>query len=210
MLDADDRVIHPRAFIPAAERYNLMPAIDRWVIRTACTWLAGEGASAGSSPQGVHFINLSGTSMSEDGLFEFIAEQIARNRLRPEQIGFEVTETAAIADLKNAASFIRALRAEGFHVSLDDFGSGMSSFGYLKALAVDYLKIDGGFVLNMLHDPMDEAIVDSINRIGRVAGMQTIAEHVEDLPTQTRLRELGVDYAQGYVIGRCEPLAPIR
>jgi diguanylate cyclase (GGDEF)-like protein len=201
MREDSGRLILPGAFISAAERYNLMPAIDRWVIRHAFGWLQSERERVGALPCGVHFINLSGTSMSADRLFDFIAEQTVRHRLPPEQIGFEVTETAAIADLGNAASFIRALRAEGFRVSLDDFGSGMSSFGYLKALAVDYLKIDGAFVTNMLADPMDEAIVESINRIAQVAGMQTIAEYVEQAATQVRLRELGVSYGQGYAIG---------
>ncbi len=205
MVDADDKVVPPMAFIPAAERYNLMPAIDRWVVRHAFELIASRTARAGSDPPDVYMINLSGASLGDDGLLDFIRERFVEFELATRAICFEITETAAIANFGKAARFMEELRALGCRFSLDDFGVGMSSFGYLKRLPVDFLKIDGSFVQDMLANPIDSAMVEAINGIGHVMGKRTVAESVEDPSTMERLRELGVDYAQGFAIARPTP-----
>ena len=199
-------VITPERFIPAAERYNLMQEIDRWVIRHACEQMAGrpQAVSPGRD-QGSLFINLSATSLSDEGLVGYIRGQLKRHGIPPSSIGFEITETAAIADFDCALEFTRALRGEGFKVALDDFGTGMSSFSYLKSLEVDFIKIDGSFVRAMLEDEMDGAIVEAVNTIGQIAGIQTIAEFVETRAILERLTALGVDFAQGWAVGRPQP-----
>lgn len=200
-------MISPASFIPAAERYNLMPDVDRWVIRNAFDQLGklGHGRQRDADGAAV-FINLSANSLSDPDLVAYIEEQQARNQLNPASIGFEITETAAIADFDCALEMITGLRRSGFRVALDDFGTGMSSFAYLKALDIDYLKIDGSFVRTMLDDRMNCAIVEAISSIARVAGIQTIAEFVETGPILDRLKDLGVAYAQGWAVHRPEPL----
>jgi EAL domain-containing protein (putative c-di-GMP-specific phosphodiesterase class I) len=207
MVDEQGQLVPPAAFIPAAERYKLMPAIDRWVIRTAMVTMAQKlrGLPGQTSGMGIS-INLSGQSLCDEQLLEFITEQFQQSGVGAERVCFEITETAVIANLSRAIQLMLALRDIGCHFALDDFGSGLSSFAYLKQLPVDYLKIDGSFVRGMLEDPIDHAIVDSINQIGHVMGIQTIAEFVENAAMVSQLRALGVDYAQGYGVARPEPL----
>jgi diguanylate cyclase (GGDEF)-like protein len=202
MVDESGKVVPPMAFIPAAERYNMMPAIDRWVIRTVLNHLATHGTSLGSTCS----INLSGQSLGDDQMLDFIVAQLDSSGVAPECICFEITETAAIANLTRATRFMQVLKGMGCRFSLDDFGSGMSSFGYLKHLRVDYLKIDGSFVRDMVEDEVDHAMVEAINRIGHVMGIRTIAEFVENDAILDKLRAMGVDFAQGYGIHKPEPL----
>jgi diguanylate cyclase (GGDEF)-like protein len=203
--DREDHIL-PGAFIPAAERYDLMPRLDRWVVRNAFEYLAKRmRESGGKLPEG-HFINLSGATLSDDNFARYVTEQLQVFGLPPQLIGFEITETAVISNLSSAISFIEQVKHLGCRVALDDFGAGLSSFSYLKSIPADYLKIDGGFIRDMLEDPMDQAIVDAINRIGHVAGLKTIAEYVETEPLKRRLAEIGVDYAQGFAIQRPLPL----
>ena len=200
----DGNLILPGAFIPAAERYDLMPKIDRWVLTRVFAHLAQQFATHQAKADSIYFINLSGATLGDASFFRFVTELFSRNIIPPQAICFEVTETAAIANLSNALSFIRSVKNLGCKVALDDFGTGLSSFSYLKTLTADYLKIDGGFVRDMLEDPMDAAIVQAINNIGHVAGLKTIAEFVENADIQARLADIGVDYAQGYGIHRPE------
>jgi len=208
MLDTDGTLIPPMAFIPAAERYNLMAEVDRWVINRAFTAL---GAHPHGSPCGDQMIsiNLSTQSLCDDNLLPFVLDQLRRTGVDAHRICFEITETAAIANLSRARQFITALQARGCRFSLDDFGSGLSSFGYLKNLPVDFLKIDGAFVRDILDDPIDLALVESINQIGHILGIQTIAEYVENDRIADLLRRVGVDYGQGYGIARPAPLAEL-
>lgn len=201
MNDGADNIIMPGAFIPAAERYGIMPSVDRWVVNAVIEYLAGQQAGR-EGRQGVYFVNLSGASLSDSDFFSFIKETIARYHLQPELLCFEITETAAIANLNKAVGFIKEIRKLGCQFALDDFGSGLSSFSYLKEIPVDYLKIDGSFVRDMVHNPMNHAIVKAINEIGHVAGLHTIAEYVEDSSTLDELRSIGVDLAQGYGVSK--------
>lgn len=200
LRDESGELVPPGAFIPAAERYNLMPALDRWVVRHAVKYVAARIGGSGQS--GMCFINLSGASLGDEAFCRFVQQQIATAGVAPGRLCFEITETSAISHLAHAISFIRNVRAVGCHFALDDFGAGLSSFSYLKALPVDFLKIDGAFTKDLLRDPMDFAIVDAINRIGHVAQLKTVAEHVENEETMAALRKLGVDYAQGFHIHR--------
>ena len=203
MIDERGEMVPPMAFIPAAERYNLMSQIDRWVTRTALTTMAAR-RSPSQEPE-TCIINLSGGSIGDERFLEFIRTELARTSAPKGSVCFEVTETAAIANLAKATRFITELKALGCLFSLDDFGSGMSSFGYLKHLPVDFLKIDGSFVRDMLSDPIDNAMVEAINQIGHVMGKRTIAEYVEHEGILERLREIGVDYAQGFGIAVPKP-----
>ena len=202
MRDEMGTVIMPGEFLPAAERYNLADKLDRWVIARAFEWLGQCHFSD------VHLccINLSGQSMGNDDMLDFILEQFDGGIVSPAEICFEITETAAIADLARATHFMQELRERGCRFALDDFGSGFSSFAYLKQLPVDFLKIDGAFVRDMSNDSIDYAMVRSINEIGHVMGKQTVAEFVEDEMTLGLLRDVGVDFVQGYEIGRPAPL----
>ncbi len=206
MLDPDGSIVPPMAFIPAAERYNLMRALDRRVVGLAFDEYRQYFRNVTPAP--MISINLSGDSLSDPQLLDFLRKQFVEFGIDPYVICFEVTETAAIANLEQANVLIRALKNMGCRFSLDDFGSGLSSFGYLKNLPVDFLKIDGSFVRDMAHDPTDAAMVEAINSIGHVLGLKTIAEWVEDQETLDVLRRIGVDYAQGYHFGRAEPLRP--
>jgi diguanylate cyclase (GGDEF)-like protein/PAS domain S-box-containing protein len=208
MLDEKGELVPPMAFIPAAERYGLMPSIDRWVIRNAMAIIARELADKRGEVIDVYAINLSGASIGDDRFLEFVREQFARFKLPYQAICFEITETAAIARLDKAAHFIHELRALGCRFSLDDFGAGMSSFAYLKHLPVDYLKIDGGFVKDMADDPIDRAMVTAIHNVGHVMGKLTIAEFVGDERVIAALRQIGVDYAQGYGVAKPRPFGP--
>ncbi len=203
LRDGDDTV-PPGAFIPAAERFGLMPRIDRRVIELAFAYLDRTGL--GRESTGTFFINLSGSSLSDGELFHFINSKVQEYSILPTRICFEITETSAIAHLNDTIGFIERARHEGFEFALDDFGTGMSSFTYLKALPIDYLKVDGGFIQNLLDDPIDMGIVDACNRIGHAAGLKTIAEFVESDEVKDCLIKLGFDYAQGYGIKMPVPL----
>jgi len=205
-LKDKDGIIAPGAFIPAAERYNLMTIIDRWVISKAFKHIVQITESNENLKDAIYFLNLSGTSLSDEAFFDFLREQFDEYSLSPEQICFEVTETAAITNLASTVEFIKQLKPLGCKFALDDFGAGLSSFSYLKSLPVDYLKIDGGFVRDMLEDPMDAAIVAAVNNIGHVAGLITVAEFVENEDIMRVLGEIGVDYAQGYALARPAPV----
>ncbi|HLW11732.1 MAG TPA: EAL domain-containing protein, partial [Casimicrobiaceae bacterium] len=206
LIDENNDLIPPIAFIPAAERYHLMPSIDRWVIRTAFRVITERRAAGNTS--GTYAINISGASIGDDQFLDYVRESFARFRIPHASICFEITETTAVTSLSKAADFIGALREPGCRFALDDFGVGVSSFTYLKQLPVDYLKIDGSFVKNMLNDPVDAAMVEAIHRIGRVMGKQTIAESVETAATLDALRSVGVDYAQGHAIAPPSMFAP--
>lgn len=204
MRDELGNIIMPAEFLPAAERYDLSSKIDRWVIGSALDWLRRNPALA----KRLHLcaINLSGQSLSNEDIVCFILEQLEDREIPAEKLCFEVTETAAVADLVQANHFITLLKDRGCKFALDDFGSGFSSFAYLKKLPVDFLKIDGSFVRDIGTDPIDLAMVRSINEIGHMMGKHTIAEFVEDRTVLDILKRVGVDYAQGYEIGRPQPL----
>lgn len=209
MRGEDGELVPPMAFIPAAERYNLLTAIDRLVISELLKVLVSRQRKSTEqmAPEaGMYSVNLSGASINDSSFPEFLRRELARYPVAPELLCFEVTETTAISNLTKAAELMHELKGMGCRFALDDFGIGMSSFAYLKYLPVDFLKIDGTFVKDMAHDEMDYAIVEAINRIAHILGMQTVAEIVEDEVTLTRVRALGVDYAQGYHIARPEPL----
>ena len=204
--DEDGNLVPPMAFLPAAERYNLMPAIDRWVIGAALTAI-GEYLRQQQDPRRLMCnINLSGASLGEPGLQSYIDEQLALHQVPPDTICFEITESVAIANLERAATFMHAMRQKGCRFALDDFGSGLSSFAYLKTLPVDYLKIDGVFVKDVAHDPVARAMVQAIHTVGHVMGIKTVAEYVENDRILAALREIGVDYAQGYGIAHPRPM----
>ena len=208
LFDREGNLIPPMKFIPAAEHYDLMPSIDRWVISTffASYQKYCESDKSSLTSKTIYTINLSGSSINSERFFVFLKEQLATHNISPEKICFEITETAAIANLGKAAQFISEIKELGCFFALDDFGSGMSSLAYLKNLPVDYLKIDGNFVKNIVEDPVDRATVECFNRIGEVMKIQTIAEFVENDAIMSQLKEIGVNYAQGYGIERPTPL----
>ena len=194
MQGENGKLYPPGSFLPIAERYHLMPQIDRWVVNAALTIIARKGAAFNM----VCAINLSGQSLSQEGFLDFVIDQIKHHKVNAKQLCFEITETAVITNLNKARQFIQALRAIGCRFSLDDFGSGLSSFAYLKNLEVDIIKIDGMFVKAIASNTINRAMVESINNIGHVMGLQTIAEFAENDAIINMLKEIGVDYAQGY------------
>lgn len=200
MQGLDGTLYPPGYFLPAAERYHLMPKIDRWVVGEALSILARKGDNF---PY-VCAINLSGQTFSEEGFLEYVVEQIKLHGVNPKRICFEITETAMIANLNKARQFMHTLREIGCRFSLDDFGSGLSSFAYLKNLDVDFLKIDGMFVKSIITNKVDRAMVESINNVGHVMGLHTIAEFAESKDIVDMLKEIGVDYAQGYAVAKPE------
>jgi diguanylate cyclase (GGDEF)-like protein/PAS domain S-box-containing protein len=204
LLDEDGQILHPAAFIPSAERYGLMTNIDRWVIQATFRRYA------------IHFsgvvgpriaINISGSSLNDQSLLDFIYARFHEHNVPPERVCFEIAETAAIHNLTQAQRFASEVCKMGGSIALDDFGSAFSSFRYLKNLPVSYLKIEGSFVRDMLESPSDRVMVAAINQVGHTLGIQTIAEHVSDAAIIEELRQMGVDYAQGYAIGQPQPLA---
>ena len=200
MLDDEGEIIPPDEFLPSAERYGVINKIDRWVVDSLFRFLF-------ENPEHLQqvwlcSVNLSGPSLAAPGFGDYILEQFERYHIPPHKICFEITETAAIANLALAADFITALRGKGCRFALDDFGTGLSSFAYLKNLPVDYLKIDGVFIKGIEVDPVDFAMVKSIHEVAGVLGMQTIAEFVDNECVYKKLAEVGVDFAQGYGIGR--------
>ena len=203
LRDDEGRLIPPGEFLPTAERYDLMPALDRWVIHTALARLA---PLLRQDKNRMCAINLSGQSLGDERMVAFILKEIAVHDIPPATLCFEITETSAISHLGHARELAHKLKAAGCYLALDDFGSGLSSFSYLKELPVDYLKIDGAFVRNIQHEPVDRAIVSSIVQVARAMGKKTVAEYVEDAACLEWVRSLGVDYAQGYCISRPRPL----
>ena len=216
--DEAGRIILPDSFIPAAERYGLMTSLDRWVVENVFKIIARCLLERPGRPMAMCAINLSGITIGDDDFLGFLREKFHTYNIPPAMICFEITETSAIANLGSAIRFINELKALGCHFSLDDFCAGMSSFAYLKHLPVDFLKIDGSFVKDMLDDPINRAMVEVINHIGHVMGKRTIAEFVETPQIEQALLEIGVDYAQGYLIERpqlftfdslqCRPVRP--
>ena len=204
MRDASGRMVPPGAFLPAAERYSLSVKLDRWVVEKIFSWLDEHPEQL--DRLSMCSINLSGHSIADEDFLQFVISSLDGTNVPAEKLCFEITETAAITNLVSATRFITALKGWGCQFALDDFGSGLSSFAYLKQLAVDFLKIDGVFVKDVVDDPINLAMVKSINDIGKVMGKRTIAEFVENDEILEKLREVGVDYAQGYRIGRPQPL----
>jgi Amt family ammonium transporter len=203
LRDESGTLVAPAEFIPAAERYNVMPSIDRWVVREALDRVVHRTAS-GIRPYTIA-VNLSGTSLNDERFLEYVIAQLSAHDLAPGAMCFEITETAAIANLGNVAHFMRELKARGCHFALDDFGSGLSSFMYLKNLPVDYLKIDGQFIENVTRDPVDRSMVEAINQVGKSMGIQTIAERVESAAVLTELGRLGIAFAQGFHVAMPQP-----
>ncbi|UCB55256.1 MAG: EAL domain-containing protein [Thiotrichales bacterium] len=207
MIDENGEIVPPGAFIPAAERYNLMASIDRWVINEVFK-LVSEDSQAVSrkGPKTIISINLSGDSLCDEGMYDYIIALKDEFNISLNNICFEITETVAISNLVKATSLINGLKQHGCRFSLDDFGSGLSSFAYLKNLPVNYIKIDGSFVKDVSRDPIDRAMVVSIQQMGSVMKLDTIAEWVEDEETLETLKEIGVNYVQGYHLGRPEAI----
>lgn len=207
MMGEDNKLIPPGAFLPAAERYNLIVQLDSWVVKEAFSLLAQNLVFQ----EHLDFIsiNISGQSLADDIYQDFVICQLEASGVSPDKICFEITETAAISNLGRANTFIAKMSDLGCRFALDDFGSGLSSFAYLKNLPVDYLKIDGMFVKDIIEDPIDHAMVKSINQIGQVMGMRTIAEFVENNTIKGMLKEIGVNYAQGYGISKPLPFEEI-
>ncbi|TNF90730.1 MAG: EAL domain-containing protein, partial [Gammaproteobacteria bacterium] len=199
MIDEDGFPVLPANFLPTAERYNLATRLDTWVVNGALDWLV-------SDPDVACTINISGMSIADESFLRFMLDVIDEKEVEASRICLEITETAAIQNLSKANYFIQKLRERGCHFALDDFGSGLSSFAYLKTLPVDYLKIDGFFVRDMVDDRINFELVKSINDVGHVMGKQTIAEFVENDATLDALKETGVDYAQGFNIAKPKPI----
>jgi diguanylate cyclase (GGDEF)-like protein/PAS domain S-box-containing protein len=205
IMDENMKLIGPGSFIPSAERYNLMPLIDRWVVENTLRLLSSNLETV-TNIMDKCCINLSGQSLSDERFTKFLIEQIQNTRVPPQLLCFEITETAVIANLHTATSLISTLRDMGCRFALDDFGVGLSSFGYLRNLPVDYLKLDGSFVKNIVNNKTDYEMVRAINQIGHTMNIMTIAEFVEDETILQAVRELGVDYAQGYIIAKPIPM----
>ena len=203
MIDKEGDIVSPGSFLPAAERYNMITLIDEWVVEKSIQWLAAQKDKVLIS------VNLSGTSLSNRDFLNFVVSRIKQYQVNPELLCFEITETAAISHLSTAIHFMNVLKKLGCSFALDDFGSGLSSFSYLTSLPVDYLKIDGAFVMDIDKDPMHYAMVKSINEVGQVMGIKTIAEYAASDDIIECLREVGVDNAQGYAVARPMPLISI-
>ncbi|MGF1515005.1 MAG: EAL domain-containing protein [Elainellaceae cyanobacterium] len=208
LIDERGHLVSPAAFIPAAERYSLMPDIDRWVISHSFEYLSdrlnwgkpAESSACGAILNSVYSINLSGASINDDRFLGFIQEQLEHYRIPAEIICFEITETAAISNMKRAVSFIEQLKQVGCRFALDDFGTGMSSLSYLRTLPVDYLKIDGSFIRDIASDQVACAMVEAVNHVAHLMGLRTVAEFVSDAELLEKVKTLGVDYMQGYAI----------
>lgn len=196
MQDKNGQLTAPGSFIPTAEKYGLMPMIDRWVVQTLFNYLQ----DSRNDEFNLYMINLSGASLNDDAFLGFIEEKLYQYQICPQMLCFEITETIAISNLSKTTHLIHRLKEMGCHFALDDFGSGMSSFGYLKSLPVDFVKIDGMFIKDMTQNQVAREIVEAINRIAHVMGIKTIAEYVEDEVTYQHLQQLNVDFAQGFGI----------
>ncbi len=204
MIDESGKLVLPGEFLPTVEKYNFARRLDRWVIDNVFYWL-------GDKPEHIKnlelcSINLSGNTLTDPDIANFIMQHFNDYDIPPEKICFEITETAAISNFETALEFITLIKKLGCRFALDDFGSGLSSFAYLKKLPVDFLKIDGLFVKDMIEDPIDFEIVKSVNAIGHAMNMKIIAEYVENEKILSSLKLLGVDFAQGFGIGKPMPL----
>ncbi|NNC65080.1 MAG: EAL domain-containing protein, partial [Gammaproteobacteria bacterium] len=206
MIGLDDEVISPGAFIPAAERYHLMPEIDRWVIHRLFSEL-NRNQSQIQREVSLISVNLSGQTLNEKGFGEWLTETLSRLNFPHTRICFEITETAAVANLEEASAFMRSIKQHGCKFALDDFGSGLSSFGYLRSLPIDFLKVDGAIVKEIASDPIAASMVAAVQQVASVMNLQTIAEFVENEAIKQRLEEIGVSYVQGYAIGKPGPLS---
>ncbi len=208
LLNETGKIVSPGVFMPAAERYGLMPAIDRWVTSTFFTKYRNyyhQNIDQISSSQNLYALNISGASINNKQFLDFLKEQLKQAQVPPKTICFEITETTAIANFEQAIQLINELKQLGCCFAIDDFGHGMNSFDYLKNFPVDYLKIDGSFVKNIVNSKIDLEIVESFNRIGHVMNLQTIAEFVENSTILEKVKAIGLDYAQGYAIARPSP-----
>ncbi|NNF17134.1 MAG: EAL domain-containing protein [Gammaproteobacteria bacterium] len=205
LADGNEGLLSPAEFINAAERYNLMPAIDRWVVRNTLKMLMANLPSRLLNDS-TWAINLSGQTISDGNFLKFIDDEVERTGINPSCLCFEITETAAVTNIRKVTTFMEQMKHQGFRFSLDDFGTGLSSFAYLKTLPVDYLKIDGAFVKEVATDRVSASMVRAISQIGKEMGLHTIAEFVENDAILQKLGEMGVDYAQGYHVGKPAPL----
>lgn len=203
LLNEKGEAVPPMSFIPAAERYEIMPDIDKWVITNTVEFIHENSRHLTNH---IFTINLSGQSLGKKGFDNFVIDIFTTNNINPQSICFEITETAAISNLTQAIEFMKSLKAIGCHFALDDFGSGLSSFNYLKNMPVDFIKIDGHFILDICSDKTDLAFVEAINRIGHIMGIKTIAEFVENKDVLNKLKDIGVNFAQGYYIDEPRPL----
>jgi len=205
MKSEEGELVSPAEFLPAAERYHLMPAIDRWVVTRAVQFLNEHGPQFGAG-RGMLAINLSGQSLSEPSFRTFLEDRLAELIVPLERICFEITETAVVSDLKRARAFMSELKSRGCKFALDDFGSGLSSFGYLRSLPVDYLKIDGSLVREIGQDPIAASMVAAVQKVAEVMHLKTVAEFVENEAIRAVAKKMGVSFAQGYAIGKPQPL----
>ena len=208
MQDGKGGWVAPGFFLPAAERYNIASKIDRWVVKRVLEWLSEH--SDDLDKLSMCSINLSALSLCDDQFIHYVEQALIQHKIPANKLCFEITETAAISNLAQAGAFVTAMRQHGCLFALDDFGSGMSSYAYLKQLEVDYLKVDGLFVRDVLHDPIDRAMVKSINEIGHVFGLKTIAEYVENEAILEEMRVIGLDFIQGYVNGVPAPIEQLQ
>jgi diguanylate cyclase (GGDEF)-like protein len=205
MLGDRGEIIPPSKFLSSAERYQLMPTVDRWVVHRACE-LLGEHSAAVGEDIARFAINLSGQSLQDDTFLAYVVEEIRASKLPPNVLCFELTETATIGNLEKAQHFLRTLQDLGCQFALDDFGTGVSSLAYLKDLSVNYLKIDGSFVRDSLNNTRSESMIKAIAQLAKVMCMETIAEYVETDQLRARMADLGVDYGQGFAMGKAQPL----
>jgi EAL domain-containing protein (putative c-di-GMP-specific phosphodiesterase class I) len=205
MFDDEGEKIFPNSFLAALQRYNMMLEIDYWVINKFSTYF-NDNYSNLCKKQFKFNINISGTALNDDHFLDFIQKQFSQYRVPPEQICFEITETIAIANFSHALQFMEKLKSIGCRFALDDFGSGLSSFSYLKYLPFDFLKIDGSFIKNVTENKIDSTMVKTINTVAHLMGIQTIAEFVESQVIQEKLQFIGVDYMQGFWIAKPAPL----
>jgi EAL domain-containing protein (putative c-di-GMP-specific phosphodiesterase class I) len=207
MRDEQGNLVAPDSFIPAAERYNLMPSLDRWTVSQVLETLIYREEDGGE-PYTLA-INLSGTTLNDARFLDFMLDELSATSVPAGALCFEITETAAIANLGQVVTFMRALKALGCRFSLDDFGTGLSSLTYLKNLPVDYVKIDGQFIRNVTRDAADESVVEAIARMAKALNIETIAERVEDHDVLKRLGELGVSFAQGFFVAVPQPVSEL-
>jgi EAL domain-containing protein (putative c-di-GMP-specific phosphodiesterase class I) len=205
MKDSKGNKVSSDAFFSAAERYQLMPQIDRWVVSATLSKL-GEHAEYLVSSGASFAINLSGQSLGDDDILRFIEDEIESSGVPASSLCFEVTESAAVSNRRKAQAFIDSLHKRGCRFSLDDFGAGLSSFAYLKNFKVDTLKIDGGFIRDITDNRISESMVAAITQVAKVMKLETVAEYVESKKIRALIEKLGVDFAQGHAIGKPEPL----
>ena len=206
LVEEDGRLVLPHEFIPAAERYNVMPVLDRWMVERVLEEIVPSRRDGVHEPPFTVAINLSGTTLSDQAFLESLIEQLEEHEPTPGVLCFEITETAAISNLASASYIMRELTSRGCLVSLDDFGTGLSSFNYLRTLPVHYLKIDGQFVQNVANDPVDQSLVEAIVQVGKAMGIHTIAERVETVEVLETLKRIGVGFVQGYLLGKPESM----